>query len=121
MKTIVMDLDGTLTINDPSLAYEERQPRSDVVAKLREMQSLGFRIVINTSRNMNTYQGNVGLININTLPKIVAWLDRHEIPYDEVLVGKPWCGYEGFYVDDKAIRPGEFVNLSLAEIQALVG
>ncbi len=85
------------------------------------MREQGFRIVISTARNMNTYGGNVGQINIKTLPTILSWLDRHDIPYDEVLVGKPWCGFEGFYVDDKAIRPDEFVALDLPAINALVG
>ncbi|GJE28578.1 HAD hydrolase family protein [Methylobacterium organophilum] len=121
MKTIVMDLDGTLTIDEPGAPYDQRKPRLDVVEKLREMKDLGFKIVISTARNMNTFQGNIGVINVKTLPVILGWLDKHAIPYDEVLVGKPWCGTEGFYVDDKAIRPEEFTSLDLAGIQALVG
>nr|MBP7234731.1 capsular biosynthesis protein [Moraxella sp.] len=74
----------------------------------------------NTSRNMRTYQGNIGAINKNTLPIIIDWLGRHDIPYDELYVGKPWCGFEGFYVDDKAIRPDELVKLSYAEICQLL-
>ena len=121
MKTVVMDLDGTLTIDEPGAPYADRKPRLDVVEKLRAMREQGFRIVISTARNMNTYGGNVGQINIKTLPTILSWLDRHDIPYDEVLVGKPWCGFEGFYVDDKAIRPDEFVALDLPAIHTLVG
>ena len=48
------------------------------------------------------------------------WLARHQIPYDEIHVGKPWCGTEGFYVDDKAVRPSEFLALSHDEIHALL-
>jgi len=69
---------------------------------------------------MRTYQGAVGKINANTLPVILEWLKKHDVPYDEIYVGKPWCGTEGFYVDDRAIRPREFVTLSLAEINALI-
>ena len=69
---------------------------------------------------MRTYQGNVGKIAAHTLPVIIAWLQRHDIPYDEIYVGKPWCGMEGFYVDDRAIRPSEFVALSFDEINALI-
>ncbi|CDT98899.1 Capsular polysaccharide biosynthesis protein (fragment) [Vibrio coralliirubri] len=42
------------------------------------------------------------------------------MPYDEVIVGKPWCGHEGFYIDDRAIRPSEFVNLTFDEINNLI-
>jgi len=65
---------------------------------------------------MKTHNNSVGLINAKTLPIIIEWLNRHEIPYDEIHVGKPWCGSEGFYIDDKAIRPDEFLNLSYEEI-----
>jgi len=69
---------------------------------------------------MRTYNGSVGLINVNTLPIILEWLEKHDVPYDEIIVGKPWCGHEGFYVDDKAIRPSEFNTLSYDEIQTLL-
>ena len=35
-------------------------------------------------------------------------------------MGKPWCGTEGFYIDDKAVRPSEFARLSLQEIADLL-
>jgi capsule biosynthesis phosphatase len=35
-------------------------------------------------------------------------------------VGKPWCGEEGFIVDDKAIRPDEFVNHDYEYIKKLI-
>ena len=69
---------------------------------------------------MRTYEGNVGKINIHTLPVIIKWLEEHNIPYDEIIVGKPWCGFEGFYVDDKAVRPSEFMSMNLDEINALL-
>jgi len=50
----------------------------------------------------------------------MAWLERHEVPHDQVIVGKPWCGFEGFYVDDKTVRPSEFARMRHDEIQALL-
>ena len=110
-----MDLDDTLTQNYEG-SYIDVSPNEAVVAKLREYKAKGFEIVINTSRNMRTYSGNVGLINANTLPVILGWLEKHDVPYDEIYTGKPWCGNEGFYVDDKSIRPSEFATLSYEEI-----
>ena len=118
---IIIDLDGTLTVDDASRSYAEREPRHDVIAKLREYKALGFAICILTARNMRTYEGNVGKIAVHTLPIIHAWLDRHEVPYDEILIGKPWCGPDGFYVDDRALRPDEFARLSPAQVPALIG
>lgn len=120
MKIIVIDLDGTLTIDDPEVAYEERLPRTDVIEKLRSFRSDGYRIIVNTARNMRTHAGNIGVINVQTLPVILRWLELHEVPFDEVIVGKPWCGFDGFYVDDRAIRPDEFVELDPAQIRRLI-
>ena len=119
MKRLIVDLDGTLTQGD-SKDYSAVSPRLDVIAKLREYQAQGFDIVISTARNMRTFEGNVGKINIHTLPVITAWLDKHQVPYDEILVGKPWCGHEGFYIDDRAIRPSEFAKLSREQIEELL-
>ena len=120
MKRLVFDLDGTLTHDDPQVSYADRRPNLAVVEKLRAYRADGFEIVICSARNMRTYGGQLGKINANTLPVILDWLTRHEIPFDEVHVGKPWCGADGFYVDDKAVRPSEFLALSHAEIQALL-
>lgn len=119
MKRLIFDLDDTLceTTNGD---YVNAQPVTEVIEKLRDYHTQGFIIVINTSRNMRTYNGNIGEINKNTLPIIADWLARHQVPYDELYVGKPWCGFEGFYIDDKAIRPDEFVKLSYNEICALI-
>lgn len=118
MKRLIIDLDGTLTQANTS-DYRNVLPRLEVIEQLKEYKLKGFEIVISTARNMRTYEGNIGKININTLPIITQWLDKHNIPYDEVLVGKPWCGHEGFYIDDRSIRPSEFAKLSFEEINQL--
>ena len=69
---------------------------------------------------MNTFNNNLGLINANTFPELYEWLIANEIPFDELFMGKPWCGYEGFYVDDRAIRPSELLSLSEMDIKNLL-
>lgn len=120
MKRLVIDLDDTLTVADSTKSYADVEVREDVVARLRDYKARGFEVVIHTARNMRTYEGSVGKITVHTLPVITDWLSKHDVPYDEIWLGKPWCGKEGFYVDDKAIRPDEFARLSYAEICALV-
>ena len=120
MKRLVFDLDGTITYDEPGVPYPEKRPREDVVAMLREYKERGFTIIIASSRNMRTHANSIGLINAKTLPIILEWLARHDIPYDEIHVGKPWCGDDGFYVDDKAIRPSELKTMSYDEIRALL-
>jgi capsule biosynthesis phosphatase len=121
-RCIVMDVDGTLcATRRPDQSYDDVEPIAGVIATLRDYRSQGFYVILSTSRNMNTYDGNVGLITANTAKTLMAWLDRHDVPYDELHVGKPWPGKGGFTVDDKSIRPDEFLKLSYAEIIALVG
>ena len=119
MKRLIMDLDETICQTEDG-NYAEAIPILGVVEKLREYKAEGFEIVIHTSRNVRTFEGNIGKISAYTLPVIIDWLRKHEVPYDEIYVGKPWCGHEGFYVDDKAIRPSEFLALSRKEIAELL-
>lgn len=119
MKKLIVDLDGTITLANTS-DYENVLPNIELITQLQKYKKEGFIIVISTARNMRTYKGNVGEINIYTLPTITKWLDKHDVPYDEVLVGKPWCGNEGFYIDDRAVRPSEFNSMSFEEITALI-
>ncbi|MFT9026600.1 capsular biosynthesis protein [Acetobacter indonesiensis] len=120
MKRLVVDLDDTITKNNPDLSYSDKEPNLPLIEKLRDYRSQGFEILIQTARNMRTYQGAVGKINANTLPVIIEWLKKHDVPYDEIYIGKPWCGTEGFYIDDRAVRPSEFLSLSLEEINTLI-
>ena len=120
MKRLIFDIDDTLCHTENG-DYKNAKPIAAMVEKLRDYHRQGFTIVLNTSRNMRTYAGNIGEINKNTLPIIIDWLAKHDIPYDEIYVGKPWCGFEGFYIDDKAIRPEEFLDLSYDEICHLLG
>jgi capsule biosynthesis phosphatase len=119
MKKLIVDLDGTITLGNTS-DYKNVLPNQELITQLKKYKNDGFSIVISTARNMRTHEGNIGKINIHTLPIITEWLNKHDVPYDEILVGKPWCGHEGFYIDDRAVRPSEFNSLSFEEITALI-
>jgi len=119
MKNLIIDLDNTLTLGNTS-NYKNVKPNNQTIQTLIEYKKKGFNITIFTSRNMRTYEGNIGKINKYTLPIILEWLEKYNVPFDEVIVGKPWCGYDGFYIDDKAIRPSEFNSLNYNEIKKLL-
>lgn len=121
MKRLVLDLDGTVCeIKGENASYADVSPRPEIVAALRRYRDDGFQIILYSSRGMRTYGGSIGHLNANVLPVLLDWLRRHEIPFDEVHVGKPWCGHDGFYVDDRAVRPSEFATLSYDEIVKLL-
>ena len=118
MKRLIFDLDNTISFKGES--YETSTVNLPLIRKLKEYKKQGFEIVISTSRNMRTFEGNLGKINKESLPIILRWLEDNDIDVDEVYIGKPWCGEDGFYVDDRAIRPDEFVELSYEDIVKLI-
>lgn len=120
---LVFDIDGTICRSKKSdEEYSEIPPNFEVVQKMKEYKVIyDAYIILFTSRQMRTFQGNLGKINAVTAKEIFRWLDKYDIPYDEIYFGKPWCGFKGFYVDDKAIRPDEFVSSNYDEIIAKIG
>jgi capsule biosynthesis phosphatase len=120
LKRLVVDVDNTISLSAKTGGYSDAKPNKLVISKLKTYQNMGFDIVLFTSRNMRTFNGNIGKINAVTLPALIEWLKRYDVPYSEIWTGKPWCGTEGFYVDDRAIRPDEFIEKSYEEIQAII-
>ena len=118
--TLIFDIDGTLCpIKQKEEKYEDIVPYKDMVEKIRYYKDNGAKIVLFTSRNMNSYNGNIGKINKNTARILLDWLDKWNIPYDEIIYGKPWPGHKGFYIDDRTIRPNEFLTKNLEELDEI--
>jgi capsule biosynthesis phosphatase len=120
-KCIVVDIDGTLCpVKRSNQEYKDLRPYENMLCKLREYKAAGYHIILYTSRNMRSYGGNMGLIMANTAKTTLAWLDEHGIPYDEIYFGKPWASRIGFYIDDRAVRPNEFLAMTSEQIEALL-
>lgn len=118
--SFVFDIDGTLCpLKKKEEKYEDLIPYSNMIEKLKYYKENGAKIVLFTSRNMNSYNGNLGVINKNTAKILMAWLDKWGIPYDEILYGKPWPGHNGFYVDDRSVRPDEFLSHTVEELNEI--
>lgn len=106
---LVVDLDNTITIDDPKVSYENKTPNLPIINKIKEFKAAGWEIVIFSSRRMNTYHNDESKI-IASISKItVDWLNNYEVPFDGLKFGKPFARH-GFYVDDKAMRPDEFLK-----------
>jgi capsule biosynthesis phosphatase len=120
-KVIVVDIDGTLTLGVKNGEnYATVRVSKLLKERLIDLKAKGYWIILYTSRNMRTHDGNIGQIMKHTAPTLINWLAANDIPYDELHFGKPWCGHDGFYVDDRAIRPREFVEKTMAELHALI-
>ena len=97
-----IDLDKTLCkLKTQDESYLDVLPMPDAVEVMRFFKSQGYYLIIHTARGMATYNGNVGLINIHRVPDIITWLNKWNIPFDEIVVGKPHCDY---FIDDKSVH-----------------
>lgn len=94
-RNLIFDIDGVIatgTVKDvysdeAGWNYLKATPIPGAKETLEQLKKLGFRIVLLTSRRSSDRQ------------KTVEWLEKHEIPYDEVYFDKP----RGIYMfDDKA-------------------
>lgn len=116
----IFDIDGTICpIKKPEEKYEDLVPYKSIIDKIKEYKKNGAKIILYTSRNMNTYNGNIGLINKNIAVVLNNWLEKWEIPCDEIVYGKLWPGHKGFYVDDRTVRPDEFINKTVDELDEI--
>lgn len=113
-KTIVVDVDDTISTHTDR-DYENANPHHDVIQKLRDLKALGWRIVLYTARGQLSCNGDLELIEKTRRPTLERWLAKHDVPYDELKFGKPLGVY---YVDDKAMRPDEFLK---ARFEKLTG
>jgi capsule biosynthesis phosphatase len=118
---LIVDVDGTLTWDDSRVSYSDRLPKTEVIDRVNALHARGAIVTIHSARNMRTYNGDIRLIKQYTLPILIDWLDRHGVCYDEIYMGKPWCGPDGFYVQARSLRPKSFVKMSVEEIAAKLG
>ena len=110
---IVVDLDGTICeLKLPGQTYAEVLPKPGAVDALRGMKEQGHTIIIYTARHMKTCQGNVALVAARVGKITLDWLERYEVPYDEIIFGKP---YGDVYIDDLALRFTGWADLRLSE------
>ena len=106
---IIIDLDNTITIDEENTDYPYKKLNSKVQTAITNAQESGFDITIFSSRNMRTYKGDVSKIEKFTRPVAESWLAKNGVKYDSLILGKPWSGKEGFYVDDKNLSIEEFI------------
>ena len=105
----IVDLDGTLTIDHKAVDYADKALNANVAKAVAAGREQGYGVEILTARNMVSFKGDVAKINEITKPVAAAWLKKHGVVFDDLIMGKPYCGPNGFYVDDKNLSLEEFV------------
>lgn len=106
---LVVDLDKTLcTKKTSNETYADVKPHTEIINAINTLNNAGAEIIIESARNMLTQHNdeskvikNVGLTTLN-------WLNDNNVQYDGIKFGKTMgtC-----YIDDKALRPKEFMKI----------
>lgn len=112
-KTLVFDFDDTISFTK-NRDWENAEPNLPLIQKIQELYTKGWKIIIATSR------GNLSCATRQEAaekygPQITEWLNKHHVPFDELSFEKK-LGV--FYIDDKALRPDEFVEMNIREIDS---
>ncbi len=105
---IIIDLDNTITVDSKNLGYKEKLLNKEVREAISNAKK-DHEIIIFTARNMLTLKGDLKKINSITKPVAEEWLSKHNVYYDELIFGKPFCGKFGAYIDDKGVSIDEFI------------
>jgi capsule biosynthesis phosphatase len=100
---ICIDFDGVICQlkNSDLESYENLKPMPGAVEKLTQLKQSGHYLIIYTARRMKTHQGNLGAVIADIGRITIDWLDKNQVPYDEIYFGKPWAD---IYIDDNAYR-----------------
>lgn len=104
---IAVDFDGTCCdMEFPMIGA----PKPGVKEALTRFRELGYKIMIWTCRtshfNYDVFGGDPRqpTLERDRVKEMIEWLDRNEIPYDEVDDGSRGKPGADFYIDDKGIR-----------------
>ena len=99
---ICIDLDGVIAeLKKDGESYEDVKPVKGAVEKIRKLKKNGHYIIIYTARHMKTCNGNVSKIVAKIGKITLDWLEKYQVPYDEIVFGKPWADV---YIDDNGFR-----------------
>lgn len=99
---VCIDLDGVICqLRKDNESYKDLKPIDGAIERIKQLKNNGHYIIIHTARRMKTHSGNVPKVMADIGKVTLDWLESYNIPYDEILFGKPWAN---IYIDDNAFR-----------------
>lgn len=103
---IVTDVDDTILFTE-NRDYANSRPNQPVIDGLRKLERNGWKIVLMTARGMGRSNGDIELVRKEVLAEIERFVEKYDVPCHEIVLAKPFANA---YIDDKALRPEEFVE-----------
>lgn len=95
--TLVIDVDKTVCI--PEGDYKDRKPYPYIKELLETLRAAGYKLHYHTARYMWRTGGNQLKAHELGYQELKDWMDKYEIPYDQLYFGKPG----GIIIDDMAV------------------
>lgn len=96
------DLVGTLvTFPEVTDDFSTVRPMLNNIRLARELHTAGHTIIIQTARGMKEHNGNVAAVIAAVAQSTMEILKKFEIPYDELVFGKP---HADMYIDENAVH-----------------
>lgn len=106
---LVVDLDKTLcTKKLPDESYADVKPICDMIDAVNTLHKNGSEVIIESARNMLTQSNNEAKVIKNIGLTTLKWLNDNNVEYDGIKFGK---SIGSCYIDDKALRPKEFLSI----------
>ena len=97
---IVIDIDWTIsTLKKDGQTYAQVEPNFFAIEKIKKLKEAWHYIILQTARHMETCSSNVWLVNARVTKTTLDWLEKYDIPYDEIYFWKPNADV---YLDDNA-------------------
>tara|TARA_R100000808_G_C2129349_1_gene138875 strand:- start:351 stop:1358 length:1008 start_codon:yes stop_codon:yes gene_type:complete len=116
-KTIITDLDDTLSFTH-NRDWENAKPNIDLINKLNFFFKIGYKIIIVTARGQISCDGDSIKADKKYRTQIERWLKKNNVLYHELSFQKKLAIY---YIDDKSIRPDEFIQIEHEELKGMSG
>ena len=110
---LVVDLDKTLcTKKLPDESYADVKPICDMIDAVNTLHKNGSEVIIESARNMLTQSNNEAKVIKNIGLTTLKWLNDNNVEYkDKYGVSDVYKPIGSCYIDDKALRPKEFLSI----------
>jgi len=106
------DIDNTICENKTGdMTYADVKPFPEALATLQWLREEGHTIILHTARHMKTGGGNQGKVLKLQGKVLFDWLEKWEIPYDEIWWSKP---HADLIVDDAVHKHTDWATSILA-------
>jgi len=113
MRRVIFDFDDTIAFTRDR-DWDNAEPNTQLITKINEMYNSGkWQIDIYTARGSISCKTREEA-SLKYRDSIESWLKKHDVLYHTLSFEKPLATY---YVDDKALRPDEFIETTFNELE----